>query len=113
MNTRLTRQEHFAAQTRSGKTIVAYCRDQGIDPQRFYQWRHDEAVRQRTRTAPSRSTVSPHTDFIELTRTATDYRPDQAFMIRMSSGAELMVPFGSNVRELRSVLRVLRDTLQC
>lgn len=35
------REQHFQAQQRSGKTIVAYCAQHNLSPSTFYNWRFE------------------------------------------------------------------------
>jgi hypothetical protein len=101
---------HFSAHGKSGKTIVDYCRGAGLNPQTFYQWRHEAANRRkvaRTLGPPEKLTFS------EVTGPLQAAAPLRSYRIRFPFGTELEIPFGSDPDDLRGVIRVLRGGARC
>lgn len=84
-------------QRKSGLTVEAFCRQQGVSGWSFYQWRKRLSLHEPVRFA--------------LVETAgTSPRNTTAMELWLSSGERLQIAAGVDAATLRTVLAVLRES---
>ena len=109
MTTRRTRadwRQLLARQARSGLSIAAFARREGIRPQSLHWWRWK--LRETNAPLPS-STGSVSPGFVQLDlRHPTSDGDAGAFEIAMPGDVVIRVPRGFDTRELRAILETVR-----
>jgi len=91
---------HRKLQRRSGLTIVAYCKGEGINPSRWWYWRKRLLSKQRIVNHPADAPVS----FLQLPTLSPDA---QKFDLTLPNGARISMPLSCPPDFLRQVVRTL------
>lgn len=84
-------QKHLAAQERSGKSVLGYCREHGINPKRLYYWQKKR-----------KGAVGGRAEFVEIKRPGSG-----SFELRVRDGVTLVIPEQFKPEQLRRLLEAL------
>jgi transposase len=94
----------------SGRTIRAFCAEQGVSQASFFAWRRTIAQRDQPHAAPPESSAA----FVPLRVIARPTAPPaQSFEVVLNDDRVVRVPAGFDPASLRQLLAILEEEQPC
>lgn len=99
--------EAIAEQQQSGESVLAFCRDRGLNESSFYRWR--KRIRLRDHETSGKKDVPPVLAPVVVVDEPSTHKPSTVIEIVLAGGYTVRVPSGATREQLGMVFAVLES----